>query len=237
MNDNMKISAAGLEFISKWEGCVLKPYKDIAGLRTIGVGHLIKPGENFPDGVEISKDQALSLLAADIEKCENSIKANINVPLNQNQFDALCSFGFNCGTGVYSKSGVAIALNASQYDQVPAKLLEWSKAKINGVLQVNQGLFNRRKSEGELFSKPVDASAPKFVIDSYAVPWDKTSLAAAQTMLKKLGLYTITVDGLWGPGTEKALKTFAIRCSVDLSDPSKGIPSSLLTELKKQSGS
>ena len=45
MNDDLKTSKSGLEFITKWEGCILKPYKDIAGLRTIGVGHLIKPGE------------------------------------------------------------------------------------------------------------------------------------------------------------------------------------------------
>ena len=67
INDAMSTSKNGLEFISKWEGCILKPYKDIAGLRTIGVGHLIKPGENFPDGVEITKEKALEILANDVK--------------------------------------------------------------------------------------------------------------------------------------------------------------------------
>lgn len=159
MNNNLRTSPNGLEFIAKWEGCILKPYKDIAGLRTIGIGHLIKPGENFPDGVEITREKAMELLAADVSLCENAIKKEIKVKLNQNQFDALVSFGFNCGVGVYRTSEACKALNSGNYDTVPEKLLNWSKVKINGVLQTNKGLYNRRKSEGELFSKPADSSS------------------------------------------------------------------------------
>lgn len=154
MNDDMKTSRAGLEFITKWEGCILKPYKDIAGLWTVGVGHLIVPGDNFPPGVTITKDQALELLAKDVAKCETAIKKFITVPLNQNQFDALCSFAFNCGTGVIQSSSACKALNAGKPEQVPGLLLLWSKAKVNGVMTTVQGLYNRRKSEGELFMKP-----------------------------------------------------------------------------------
>lgn len=155
---NMKTSATGLEFIAKWEGCILKPYKDIAGLRTIGIGHLILPSENFPDGVSITKEQALELLAKDVVKCESAISKNIKVPLNQNQFDALVSFGFNCGTGVYATSSACKELNGGKYDKVPELLLLWSKAKVNGVMQTVSGLYNRRKSEGELFVKPAEES-------------------------------------------------------------------------------
>ena len=152
MNSNLKISQAGLDFISKWEGCILKPYKDVAGLRTIGVGHLIKPGENFPDGVAITKDQAYALLRKDVEKCENAIKrAFPNSPLNQNQFDALCSFGFNCGVGVYTNSSVAKAIVAGKYADVGPALLLWCKAKVNGVSTTIPGLLARRKAEAELF--------------------------------------------------------------------------------------
>lgn len=181
MNDNMKTSPAGLEFISKWEGCILKPYKDIAGLRTIGIGHLILPSENFPDGVSITKEQALELLAKDVEKCEVAIKKNIKVALNQNQFDALCSFGFNCGTGVYATSSACKALNEGRYNDVPGLLLLWSKARVNGVLQTSKGLLNRRESEGQLFMKPVEVAvaAPDTLSDaekSVVEGWISTSL-------------------------------------------------------------
>ena len=165
MNDNLKTSQHGLEFIAKWEGCILKPYKDIAGLRTIGIGHLIKAGEVFPDGVEITRGKALELLAQDVGLCEAAIKKSIKVKLNQNQFDALVSFGFNCGVGVYTTSSACKDLNEGKYDQVPEKLLMWSKAKIKGQLVTVQGLYNRRKSEGELFTKLSDenqASSVKF---------------------------------------------------------------------------
>jgi lysozyme len=226
MNDDLKTSQNGLEFLAKWEGCILKPYKDIAGLRTIGIGHLIKPGENFPDGVAITHEKALEILSGDVSLCENAIKQNVPVALNQNQFDALVSFGFNCGTGVYSKSSVATCLKAGDLSSVPSKLLEWSKARINGVMQTNQGLYNRRKSEGELFLKPVGAEDD--------VVWNRSLLIDAQSRLKKLGLYQIAVDGIWGPSTESAVVQFAANNSIVLTSPAHGVPQVLIEALHQQ---
>jgi len=240
INDDMKTSQNGLEFISKWEGCVLKPYKDIAGLRTIGIGHLIKPGEIFPDGVEISKEKALDILSKDVKLCEDAIKKAITVHLAQNQFDALVSFGFNCGIGVYTTSGACKVLNAGNYTEVPTRLLEWSKAKINGVSQVNQGLYNRRKAEGELFSKiSEDSSNPTVepAIQQQDVIWTVTSLKEAQCYLKKLGLYNLNVDGLWGPGTSAALTKFATNSNLTLgSTPKTKIPFEVFSSLKSSAG-
>ncbi|NBW06438.1 MAG: hypothetical protein EBR82_00250 [Caulobacteraceae bacterium] len=232
MNDQLTISREGLDFIAKWEGCILKPYKDVAGLWTIGVGHLIQQGENFPQGVEISKDQALDILAADVRKCETAIKSHITVELNQNQFDALCSFGFNCGVGVYSNSGVARAVNSSDFDSVPARLLEWSKARVNGAVVTVPGLYNRRQAEGQLFTTPVDGS--NFVISDYPVAWDSATLTEAQQRLQQLGLYTIAVDGVWGPASIKAVKDFATQLGLTVNDPPRGVPPSLLQALRDQ---
>ena len=232
MNENLKTSKKGLEFIMKWEGCLLKPYKDVAGLRTIGVGHLIKPGENFPDDVSITKERALEILAIDVEACERAVKKDIKVHLNQNQFDALISFGFNCGYGVYAKSNVGKAVNSSEFDKVPSCLLEWNRARVNGVLQEVKGLTNRRKSEGELFSTPTDET----IISEFPVPWTKEGLTDAQYKLQKLGLYTLKVDGLWGPGSNKAVKEFANQIGLSIDDPSKGVPQKLLTELSVKAG-
>jgi lysozyme len=220
MNEQMQTSKEGLNFIAKWEGCILKPYRDIAGLRTIGIGHLIKPGENFPDGVEISREKALEILSDDVKKCEDAIKKYIKVALNQNQFDALVSFGFNCGTGVYLTSDACKSLNTGDYDSVPEKLLSWSKAKINGVLQTNQGLYNRRMSEGQLFSGNTTTQE--------TVKWTKENLSAAQEILKKMGLYNIKVDGIWGPTTFIALSNFSAKIGMSMGDnPKVGIPKKL----------
>ncbi len=149
-------SQNGLGFIAKWEGCILHVYKDVAGLPTIGIGHLIKAGESF---TTITKEQALDLLAEDVKKCEVAIAKNIKVPLNQNQFDALVSWSFNCGVGVLSTSTLSKRLNLGFYDEVPDHLLSWCKATVNGVKVEVKGLKNRRISEGELWSKPQNDDA------------------------------------------------------------------------------
>ena len=46
----MNTSSAGLELIKQFEGCRLTTYLDVAGLPTIGVGHLIRPVEDFSAG-------------------------------------------------------------------------------------------------------------------------------------------------------------------------------------------
>jgi lysozyme len=197
----MKTSQFGLEFIARWEGMCYKPYKDVAGLRTIGVGHLILPTDNFPDGVAITKERAYEILAVDVEKCETAIAKAIKVPLNQNQYDALVSFGFNCGTGVYWNSAICISLNVGNYSAVPNGLMAWNRARINGVLTPVQGLTNRRKEEGELFAKPV--------FDSSFIMWDENIMKDVQEKLKKLNLYGGKVDGIWGPKTEFGIMSFA----------------------------
>src|SRR3954467_3034015 len=99
VNENLHISTAGLSLLARFEGTVLHIYKDQAGLKTVGVGHLLTPAENasgaFSGG--ITREEALQLLAKDAAKAENIIKAYIEVELNQNQFDALVSMVFNCG--------------------------------------------------------------------------------------------------------------------------------------------
>jgi lysozyme len=146
----MKTSTNGLNFIARWEGCVLHVYKDIAGKNTIGVGHLVKPGETFPP--DISRGQALDLLAQDVKLCEDAVDVAITVPLNQNQYDALISWSFNVGTGALKTSTLAQRLNAGHYDEVPQLLLVWCKARINGIVVEDKGLKNRRISEGQLWS-------------------------------------------------------------------------------------
>ena len=226
VNNEMSISKNGLEFISKWEGCILKPYKDIAGLRTIGIGHLIKSKESFPDGIKITKEKALELLAEDVKICENAILKHIKVQLNQDQFDALVSLGFNCGVGVYTSSACK-SLNNGNYNEFPKKILIWSKVRINNVLQTNQGLYNRRKSEGELFSKSME------IVLLPLITLTPKKLKEIQNYLKILGFYDLLIDGLWGPGTLSALKNFSTQHNLVLGkNPKKEISGEIFLKLR-----
>lgn len=217
---------------------MLTPYKDVAGLRTIGIGYLIKPTDNFPDGVAITKEKAYELLREEVKKCEDSIKRNIRIKLTQNMFDALVSFGFNCGVGVYSNSGVARETNSGNFAVVPERLLDWCKARVNGQLTVVPGLFNRRVDEGRVFLEgsgitPTWSPAARTLMGSVVNPWNRNSLTEVQTKLAKVGLYTGRIDGVWGPNTNRALTTFASQRKITVGDLSRGAPNALLDELKK----
>lgn len=141
----MKTSDAGLQFITKWEGEVLHPYRDIVGVLTVGVGHVIRRGESF--GKSITHEQSQELLRQDVGVVEDAVNSYVIVPLTQDQFDALASFAFNVGTGALKHSTLLRLLNAGDAQGAADQFLAWCKA--GGKTQ--QGLLARRKSERELF--------------------------------------------------------------------------------------
>lgn len=247
-----KTSKAGLDFISKWEGVVLHPYLDVASLWTIGIGHLIKISDSFStitnqqvkellqskdknhphSAIKISREEALTLLESDVASVENSLIQNVKVPLTQNQFDALISFGFNCGTGVFKTSGACKILNEGNYEEVPAKLLDWSKVRINGELRVNKGLLARRTAEGQLFSRKESLTLRPAGIQTL-VSLNKENLVNIQTKLKNLGLYTGEVDGISGPLTKEAMRKFAEQKNLSSEVSDVGVTSSWLSALNE----
>ena len=143
------ISQAGLEFIAGYEGYSSTIYKDVAGLETIGYGHLIKPGEDFSNGV--TEVQGLVLLKQDAQFAVNGVNRYTTVSLNQNQFDALTSFTFNVGAGALRNSTLLRMVNAGNLGAIPNSFMMWNKARVNGVLTPVQGLTNRRTAESNLY--------------------------------------------------------------------------------------
>jgi len=132
----------------EWEGCILHVYKDAAGLPTIGVGHLIREGEDFSKG--LTTTGAMDLLAEDLVRFEKAVNDCINVPLQQNQFDALTAFAFNVGEHGFRTSTLVKKLNEGEYNEVPNQMMRWTKA--NG--KTLPGLVNRRKNEVHLWQQP-----------------------------------------------------------------------------------
>ena len=141
----MKTSDVGIELIKKYEGCVLKSYKCPSGVWTIGYGHT----NGVKSGMQITKAQALDYLKQDLSTFEKAVTNCVKVPLNQNQFDALVSFSFNCGTGALKTSTLLQKLNSSDYNGAANEFPKWNKS--NG--KVLNGLVKRREEEKELFLK------------------------------------------------------------------------------------
>jgi type VI secretion system secreted protein VgrG len=167
-NLNMKISDYGITWLKNQENKVLdkhgnhiiyddktgkpvKPHEPLPRGATIGYGHLIKPDEDFRNG--ISESEATELLHADIAIAECAIKDNIFVPLKQNQYDALVSLAYNIGAKNFANSTVVKYINnpnfhSSVYLNLESAWKAWNRSQG----KVLNGLINRRKSEWDMYN-------------------------------------------------------------------------------------
>jgi len=144
----MRISDNGIKLIANFEGKRNRVYKDVAGLLTVGIGHLIKPGETFPP---VMSDEAVyALFRKDVKHFEDAVNKLVKVPLTQNQFDVLVSFTFNCGIGALNTSTLLKVLNQKMYLLAADNLLKWNRAGGKPIA----GLTIRRQKERALFLKP-----------------------------------------------------------------------------------
>lgn len=152
----MRTSDAGLRYTLSKEGLVNHLYNDnwkpTGGNCTIGVGHLVHLGPctyadpsefQFFDG--LTDEEALVLLRKDIPRYEAVVSRSVYRPLNQNQYDALVDFCFNCGGGYPS---VWRAVNNG--GDVAAVLLVTAVTPEEFRPQLTQ----RRREEGERYNTP-----------------------------------------------------------------------------------
>ena len=143
---DMDISESGLVFISEHEGFSATVYNDVAGNPTIGYGHLITPADG--NLTSVTNDEALTLLHNDCAHAVSCVNECVEVDLNQNQFDSLTDFVFNCGGHAFQNSTLLKLLNNGEYDKASEQFLVWDKAGGKVV----QGLENRRIAEQKLFN-------------------------------------------------------------------------------------
>jgi lysozyme len=143
----MCVNKATLNLIKSFEKFVDHVYLDAVGLKTIGYGHLLLKNEVFST---ITEEEANELLQKDLTKAINAVLRLIKVYLNDNQFGALVSFTFNCGSGALQRSTLRAKLNRGEYDEIPDELLKWCRAGGKKL----KGLLRRRIAEGNLFSSP-----------------------------------------------------------------------------------
>jgi lysozyme len=140
-----KIPDMAIDFIKRWEGCILHIYKDAIGLDTVGIGHLIRSGEDFSGG--ITEDEANDLLRKDLRQSAISVMNLITVELTDGQYSALLSFCFNLGPGALRVSTLRLLLNEGDYLGAADQFLRWVYAGGRKL----KGLVLRRQAERELF--------------------------------------------------------------------------------------
>lgn len=141
------LTSQGRAFIASWEHCSLTPYRDSAGIWTIGYGHTQGVSADSP---AISLTDADSLLLGDLAAAEGEVVRLIHASLNDNQYAALVSIAFNAGTAPLL-GHLGYYVNQIQMDRAADEFGKW----IHADGQIVAGLVRRRAAERALFLTPV----------------------------------------------------------------------------------
>lgn len=157
----MRLSNSGLDFIKGFEGFRNKAYKVVSTEKfyTIGYGHY---GSDVSPNETITKSEAETLLRKDVKQFEDGVNSYVKVNINQNQFDALVSFAYNCGLGALKSSTLLQLLNANNFVGASQQFLRWNKS--GG--KVLNGLVSRRKAEQLLFNTPIKTLTQTYTVKS-----------------------------------------------------------------------
>jgi lysozyme len=117
---SMSMSQSGADAIKKAEGFICCVYNDSNHNATIGYGHLLHHGRVNDNDIDrwkggTSQSDANNLFRADISNAKRGVTGHVEVPLTQNQFDALVSLVFNIGGTTFRNSTVCASLNIGDY--------------------------------------------------------------------------------------------------------------------------
>jgi lysozyme len=170
VEQEVKLSKAGVDLMHKYEGCKNRPYLCPAHIWTIGYGHVLyqeqirlpvmrteeKPvpmiRKEMPlkqeDSRVWSKEEINKLFEDDVASFERGVLRLIpGVVGRQGSFDALVSFAFNAGLGNLQRSTIRMKANRGEWEEAAEAFMQWTK----GGGKELPGLVRRRKDERSLF--------------------------------------------------------------------------------------
>ena len=155
----MEVSKKALDMIKHHEGVRLRPYRCPAALWTIGVGHVMYPGQarmkleerkafqiRLEDFRPFTMEEVDALLTADLGRFEQGVARLCPASVdNQNQFDALVSHSYNTG-------GSDTLFHLINKNKGKEKIRDWfENTYISANGKLLNGLIARRKSEANLY--------------------------------------------------------------------------------------
>lgn len=143
------VSDTCIDFIKSWEGFSATPYRDEVGVLTLGYG---MTGKEIDGLTEVTEEEATSMLKDWINnKYAPIIKSDLDnkgVTLKQNEFDALVSFAYNCGTvGLLGSTLYKRICEGIRDSSLISNFQAWS----NGGGRRIEGLYRRRTKEAAMF--------------------------------------------------------------------------------------
>ncbi|MBQ8381682.1 MAG: bacterial Ig-like domain-containing protein [Clostridia bacterium] len=218
-----EISDAGLELIKSFEGFTAYPvwdYKQYSyGYGSYCDSSTVYEDENSPTGFSttlypdgIPEREASELLRSMVDTFNvklNEFLTDNKILLNQNQFDALASFGYNLGKYVWTTKDYAFItmLKTGEYLTDQEAFIEAYCSICHAGGQFLQGLYDRRVREMNIFFSEYSMSDPD--TDLYVVNVSttlsvretaSTSSARVGTVRasKVIRIHEYSADGKWG---------------------------------------
>ena len=146
----MHISDAGLRFIEGFEGWSDRAYWDSYGrVWTVGYGFTEGVGPHTTMSRSQGHEKLRQRIASHYEWAVNELR-----PSTQNAYDALCSFAWNLGAGIF-RGNLRDALMRHDYNRAGSIMLQYDHA--GGVRLA--GLTRRRRAEVDLMRRGGPAPA------------------------------------------------------------------------------
>jgi lysozyme len=136
-----------IDIIKQMEGFRNKSYQDVVGVWTVGYGSTRINGKPVSLGMTCTEEEAVQYILDELSPVAERITKMVTVPLTQNQFDSLCDFAYNLGSGALQGSTLMKRLNLKDYEGAANEFAKWNKA--GG--KVLNGLVKRRELERKLF--------------------------------------------------------------------------------------
>ena len=156
MSPRQQASRTAIDLIKAFEGYRARAARLADGRWTIGHGHT----QTAREGAYVSPGDAEALLIYDLIAVAQDVRDWTFTPLTQNQFDALCAFGFNVGPDAFRLSSVLSFVNQGRLLQAAEGFDVWRRAEFEGQQIVVDGLVRRRAAEKALFLTPTDGWVP-----------------------------------------------------------------------------
>lgn len=137
-------AAALITCVPKFEGTVLRGYKDPIGIVTACTGHT----QSAVLGRPYTEAQCAQFLNDDLVQHADGVAACVNAPMTYYQRAAFISFAFNVGTAKFCGSTMAKLANADNMPAACAQLSRWVYAGTPA--KPLPGLVTRRAYERQL---------------------------------------------------------------------------------------
>lgn len=195
MKEITETSNKGIQFLIQEEGLVKRPYKDSAGIPTIGIGMTYYPDSGKKVTLSdppLTTERSIALFRMMLKNYEYGVYSVTRDDINHNQFDALTSFTYNTGTFGFKSSALLKKVNANKLDPtIKIAFEQWRNATING--KKVPILLPRRKREAALYFTPDE---------SQHATDQQIYINQVKFIQSKLGL---PEDGIFGKNTRAAV--------------------------------